>query len=740
VRRVVALLAVLFLAAHVPFLPVALEDLDSVNFAMGVRDFDVAQHQPHPPGYPAFIALAKASTAALSAAGVAMPDVRGLALLSAIAGALLIPLIFVFVRAVDGDELRSVITTILAACAPLVWFNAVRPLSDMAGLAAAFAALAALGPAIALRPGTLPPSPALLIAGAFLAGLAGGFRSQMCLLTVPVLIYGIVRQRRHRTGMIAAAIAGVLAWGVPLVMLNGGPAGYLRALGSQAGEDFSGVVMLWTNPSPRVAVFAVLHTFVRPWDAPWLAGVMLSLGAAGVLVLLRRRPRTFAILMLTFGPYAVFHLLFQETVTTRYALPLVPLLACLAAAAIAESRTPVALGTVSVLAVVSLSFAMPAATAFAKHPSPVFGLLSEAQMLHARGAAPIVGMHRRVFTESRRARTYAGDPPGQLLPTPRDYEWLELTRSWREGHADSEAWFFADPQRTDLALVDSAHARVREYRWPFNEATYVGGARPSAIDWHVLTRPGWFLEQGWALTPETAGIADRDGWGPHRKPSVGWIRRRAAESVMVIGGRHLGADPPVRLTASIDARAVATLEVKPGYFLEFITVPAGELLGTGAYAPLTVTAEASGAEASPPVSIEQFDFQTSDSVLFGYDEGWFEPEFNPRTARSWRWTSERATVRIHHAGRNVTLRFAGESPLRYFDQPPLVRVTAGDRVLAELRPAADFTVDVPIPADALTAAQGRITITTDRAFVAGERTGTADRRRLSLRVYSLSVQ
>ena len=65
----------MFLAAHLPFLPPTLEDIDSINFALGVRDFDVAQHQPHPPGYPVFIALAKASTAVLARAGVAAPDV-----------------------------------------------------------------------------------------------------------------------------------------------------------------------------------------------------------------------------------------------------------------------------------------------------------------------------------------------------------------------------------------------------------------------------------------------------------------------------------------------------------------------------------------------------------------------------------------------------------------------------------------------------------------------------------------
>ena len=50
-------MAVVFLALHLPFLPASLEDLDSINFALGVRDFDVARHQPHPPGYPVYIAV-----------------------------------------------------------------------------------------------------------------------------------------------------------------------------------------------------------------------------------------------------------------------------------------------------------------------------------------------------------------------------------------------------------------------------------------------------------------------------------------------------------------------------------------------------------------------------------------------------------------------------------------------------------------------------------------------------------
>ena len=190
---------------------------------------------------------------------------------------------------------------------------------------------------------------------------------------------------------------------------------------------------------------------------------MLALAAAGASSCCARSPRVLAILALAFGPYAVFHLLFQETHDH-------PLRAAARSAhrlsrrrRADRSRRRACRGIVAVaLAGAGLAVVVPAAAAFGRTPSPIFALLSEMRMLQERGAQPVVGMHRRVFTESRRARLYAGDVPGTLLPTPRDYEWLELTRAWREGH-DGETWFVADPRRTDLALIDRrtrAHAPV----------------------------------------------------------------------------------------------------------------------------------------------------------------------------------------------------------------------------------------------------------------------------------------
>ena len=75
------LLSVVFLAFHLPYLPSSLEDLDSINFALGVRHFDVAQHQPHPPGYPFYILIAK-GVRLVSGSELSAPELIALELFS----------------------------------------------------------------------------------------------------------------------------------------------------------------------------------------------------------------------------------------------------------------------------------------------------------------------------------------------------------------------------------------------------------------------------------------------------------------------------------------------------------------------------------------------------------------------------------------------------------------------------------------------------------------------------------
>ncbi len=665
-RRILPAIAGLFLLAHLATLPSAPDDIDGLNFMLGVRDFDVARHQPHPPGYPVFIALGKLSTPLLRLAGVAAPEVRGLALWSAVAGTALVLLLLALWRAIDADPWRPVIASVLAIASPLFWFTSLRPLSDVTGLSLAVASLVLILRALPPPWTTAASSPRPLVAGAFLAGVAIGVRSQTVLLTAPLLAFAWLLPRsgltiRIRFVSLLAAAIGASLWAIPLVAASGGLSGYLVALGSQAGEDFSGVVMLWTNRTPRVAVLALLNTFVQPWDWPALAGVMLALALGGALVLLARMRsgrravasmaagwdfeglRTLVLLAVMFGPYALFHIVLQETATVRYALPIVLPITYLAATAVSAARPAGVLLVSGALVLTMLWTAVPASIAYARTPSPIIATFAD--MAAASDPASLVAMHRRLWTESRRARGWTGQPAGTLLPAPRDYEWLELSRAWRE-HDVPRTWFVADPSRTDLALIDPASRSVVPHRWPFNSATYVGGARPNEVDLVTIANPGWFLDQGWSLTPEVAGVTQRDGWGPHRRPSVGWVRRRSGEALMMIGGRHLGAPSasPATIVVTLDDRPLLTFDVTPGFFLRFEPVAAGLLAGEGTFAKLAVTASSAGAV--PPVAIEQFDIQPPDAPELGFDTGWHEPEYNPATGRSWRWMSERGTMAV----------------------------------------------------------------------------------------------
>jgi hypothetical protein len=761
----VSALALFFLLAHLPYLPSSLEDLDSVNFALGVQHFDVAQHRPHPPGYPVFIAMAKASTRGLRTVGIAAPEVRGLAVWSAVGGALALLFAAMFFAALARDWRVALLAVLVTASSPLFWFTALRPLSDMIGLAAAFAALAAFATAMPRTPGLtqtsdlrrtpdvtpdlkVGPAKGALLAGACLAGLAIGVRSQSFVMTMPLLAYMLLAPRsgltaRDRIAALVAAGVGVALWAIPLVVVTGGPGAYLRALGSQGAEDFSGVVMLWTHRTPRVAAYALLNTFVRPWDSVVLAGVVLVAAAGGAVLMAWRSPPTALILSLVFVPYAAFHLLFHEIVTVRYALPLVPLVALLAVFALAAIHRHVAAAGAVALATYGIVLAVPPTAAFARQPSPVSRMIADMAANAGGGVSPVVAMHRREWTETRRWREWSGGLPGRLFAAPRDYEWLEVTRAWREG-VTSPVWFVADPRRTDLALIDDRGCRATQYRWPFAGDVYVGGARPNEMDWRIYTAPGWFLEQGWALTPEAAGITERDGWGPHRRPSVGWIRRDIKDPIMLIGGRHLGAaaDAPTRLILDVDGRPILSREIKPGFFLMAGAgpLPPEAFVGEGTFGKLTARAEPiSPGGAVSPVAIEQFDVQPAGVPMLGFDEGWQEPEYNPTTGRAWRWMSERAVLRIANADGAVTLRIVGENPRRYYKTAPVLRISAGSSVLKQFAPDADFSYVVDVPAGALAASGGRVTLESDQMFIPGDREGTADRRHLAIRIYSVTV-
>ena len=248
-------------------------------------------------------------------------------------------------------------------------------------------------------------------------------------------------------------------------------------IAAQGSEDFAGVDMLYRNPSARRLAFGLLQTFIYPWASPVLGWTIFALAAIGTLALLRRAPRVVLLLAGLALPYLFVHLLLQETVTTRYALPLIPVMAYLAVkgissvalaleSAVAGLKPGAATSAaVAVLVVWSLVQTLPAVRVYAREGSPAFAAMRE---LHRRlDAEPhaAIGMHQG-FARSMQTQNFGNV---RVLSAPPMREWLELAEYWREGNT-APVWFLADPARTDIELIDPLSRKVQaHYIWAFPE-------------------------------------------------------------------------------------------------------------------------------------------------------------------------------------------------------------------------------------------------------------------------------
>jgi len=741
-------LAAIFLVAHLAFLPPTLEDLDSMNFALGVRDFDPSKHQPHPPGYPVFIALGKLSHA------VWPSEAGSLSWWSALGGALSVFALLALFRSFEALDRsaheadrarRAAFATVVAVASPLFWFTALRPLSDTPGLAFALAAQACLAIAFVgrrLRPEASPEAVAasgrMIVAGAFIAGLAVGVRTQTVWLTLPLLALVLIdRTGRGAAGAILGSAMtfsiGVLAWAVPMLVASGGLDRYRAAFAGQTAEQFHGLDIFLSNPTPRRMALGILASLVGPWALPPLGWIVVAAAFAGFIYLVWRAPAGAMLLLVAFVPYAIFHLVVQETYS-RYALPLVPAIAYLAVRGLSLAGTTAAAIASAAIVIASLAVTLPAAQAYSAHPSPAYAALAELQQLLPNQPG-VIGAHQR-FARLLETREFGST---RILPSPVMSESRELAAYWLGG-GTAPVWYFADPARGDLELVDPMSTRIhRHYAWTFPRDLFMSGVRPDVVDLvRIDSPPGWFAETGWHLTPETLNISERE----RRTEGIAEVKNRAEAALLVIGGESTAAagSKQARVSVTIGDRALEEWELQPGgRFFRRIPLDPGLLSSEGTFSRLVASYKA--ADGRPGnVRLTQLMIAPPQAVFFVQHAGWNEIEYSDQLQRRWRWTTGRAETFVNSGGRDVTLRLAGESPLRYFDTAPNVTIRAGGQVLATAQPSDDFELRVNVPAAALAASDGMIAIETDKTFVPHELSGSPDRRTLGLRIFEIDVQ
>lgn len=243
-----------------------LYQMDSVNFALGMRHFSPTLHQPHPPGYYLYIKLAQ-----LVQHGLPNPN-DALVAISIAASCLAAMLTYQLAHAWFGQRAARC-AGLLFVFSPLAWFHGTVALIYI--VEAAMVALIGYWCWLVYR-----GRRDMMIPAAIAFGLAAGIRQSTALFLAPLLLLAL-RQAGTRHALIAVAV-GVLtvgAWFFPMLAESGGYTAYFTALND-----------LWVRVSQLSATHNPMMVF---WHILFLVTAYgLCFGAAAPLLFVRGLPIT----------------------------------------------------------------------------------------------------------------------------------------------------------------------------------------------------------------------------------------------------------------------------------------------------------------------------------------------------------------------------------------------------------------------------------------------------------------
>lgn len=716
VGRRVEWLALLFavavlLALRLPFLPATLEDIDSLNFDLGVHDFDPVHHQPHPPGFPVYIFLARLIHPWFTSHAV------GLAFVSALFSALaVVPLYFLMRRLTSRPE-AAALACVLTLFNPVVWFNSVRPMSDLTGFflvtTTQWLLLAALDDdAFRAR------RRAVWLAGTMLAGISIGARVQAVWLVGPVMVYGVWHWRSIR--MAAATLlcfgAAVALWVVPLLVLSGGPDAFLDSFGVMIRTALP-VEPLVNGFTIRRAVLAAADVLLMPWQIA-VGVVVMLLAVAGTIILARSDRRALGLLSLLYLPYGLYHYAAQSTPNMRYAIPIVPLVACLASMAIVRGARRAAFlppVVATAAAAVSAIVTLPALTAYHATPSPPFQALAALERLpHPPGSIVVTGHY--VFER------YLALVPKHEVLLPTQGARLTLVNYWQQG-GRKPILFLREPVRNTLLLFGhDPQERLGRWQWPPSLRRFMQGERPGDVELVRLDPPRWFAESGFLVADEAGSLEQIVRETPRLR-----VRASPRRNALALSG-FLRDAATADIALSLAGERRSTWKVGERFSLHTVLDPP---VSPDAYLPVTV-------DASAPVVFTDVWLEPDDHAFVRPSGGFYVAE-RDEEAELFRWMAPRAVATAHLPASSGRLTIEGWIPERYYRLPLVLSLTWNGRPLASFdvgTPRFRLEQDVPgSPQEPW----GELGITSSQSFVPHERQRNGDRRQLAVKIYRLTL-
>lgn len=283
-----------------------LYDLDSVNFALGLRRFDPSVHQPHPPGYFLYVYLGRLVNLAFHDANSAFVAI------SIVFSCAVAAVVYLLADKWFGQN-PALFATLIFVFSPLAWFHGTVALTYI--VEAFFSALTGY---LCWR--TYCGEVQFILPSALTVGISAGFRPSSLLLLGPLLLFSFcgTSRRRVAVGMIALALT-ILAWFIPMVSISGGP------------SYFSSLISAWLMVPSRRMVFnsSIFNSIARGLV---IVGIyFLCFGCAAILPVLGLRKHSgsdgrrqlFTLIWIAPG-LLFFTFVYLKFVNSGYLLLLVP--------------------------------------------------------------------------------------------------------------------------------------------------------------------------------------------------------------------------------------------------------------------------------------------------------------------------------------------------------------------------------------------------------------------------------
>ena len=248
---VVIFLSILTVATRIPFVSKYLLEWDSVNFALSFEHYSTALDQPQAPGYILYVYLGKVINNIFHDANATMVFIS-------IAFSILTVLVLYSIAKQMFSQKIAIISAVLLIFSPIFWFYG--EIATIYPVESFLAALIVYTSYQILRGRTR-----FIYISALALGIAGGFRQDLIIFMLPLLIYCLhnhFKDIRKISAAFVIFLVSVLIWAVPAVLLAGGLKVYTASFEHFSGSFQTSSVFFGAAPSTHLLMDAMLTSWL----------------------------------------------------------------------------------------------------------------------------------------------------------------------------------------------------------------------------------------------------------------------------------------------------------------------------------------------------------------------------------------------------------------------------------------------------------------------------------------------